>query len=59
MGIKYEHSEIILTGSTGRTFNEKMHRPKIETFIKRDAYFKEIDNNLKTKIVSDKKIIIK
>jgi hypothetical protein len=24
MAIKYEHSEIILTGSTGRKFNEKL-----------------------------------
>lgn len=58
MAIKYERSEIILTGRTVKDFINKMGKPNLEVSAKRNAYFKHINDNLKTKIVDNKKIVI-
>lgn len=56
--IKYVGSQIILSGSTGSSFNDKMNKPDKEIMIKRNKYFNQIDSKLIVKTV-DGKIYIK
>ncbi|HVJ48163.1 hypothetical protein [Desulfitobacterium sp.] len=55
--IRYENNQIILSGKTAKSFDNKLNNPKRETIVKRDIYFKEIKNNLSVKTVNGKTII--
>ena len=55
--IRHENNQVILSGNTAKAFDTKMNKPNRETIIKRNAYLKQIQNNLSIKTVNGKIII--